>query len=86
MRRWCLRIARRVATDRVISPVEVEARHGHKSHERRFDGYKTYISVAPDSELIDEVAVTAANAADHDVLDDPWPRSPRRPTSRWFRW
>nr|MDA8356496.1 DDE transposase [Actinomycetota bacterium] len=34
------RIARRVAKDRVISTVDVEARHGHKSHNRRFDGYK----------------------------------------------
>ena len=34
------RIARRVAKDRIISTVDVEARHGHKSHNRRFDGYK----------------------------------------------
>lgn len=34
------RIARRVATDRVISTVDPEARHGHKSRNRRFDGYK----------------------------------------------
>jgi Transposase DDE domain/Transposase domain (DUF772) len=64
------RIAKRVAKDRVISTVDTEARHGHKSHDRRFDGYKTHLSVDPDSELIDEVAVTAANAADHDAVDD----------------
>jgi hypothetical protein len=64
------RIAPRVARDRIISTVDVEARHGHKSHDRRFDGYKTHFSVDPDSELIDEVAVTAANAADHDAVDD----------------
>jgi Transposase DDE domain/Transposase domain (DUF772) len=63
-------IAGRVARDRVISTVDVEARHGHKSHDRRFDGYKTHLSIDPDSELIDEVAVTAANAADHDAVDD----------------
>jgi Transposase domain (DUF772) len=34
------RIARKVAKDRVISTVDPEARHGHKSHDRRFDGYK----------------------------------------------
>jgi hypothetical protein len=64
------RIAGRVAKDRVISTVDVEARHGHKSQDRRFDGYKTHLSIDPDSELIDEVAVTAANAADHDAVDD----------------
>ncbi len=32
------RIARRVAPDRTISTVDPEARHGHKSHDRRFDG------------------------------------------------
>jgi IS5 family transposase len=58
------RIARRVAPDRVISTVDPEARHGRKSRNRRFDGYKSHFSVDPDSELIDEVAVTPANAAD----------------------
>ena len=64
------RIAKKVAKDRIISTVDTEARHGHKSHDRRFDGYKTNLSIDPDSELIDEVVVTAANAADHDAIDD----------------
>ena len=64
------RIAERVAKDRIISTVDPEARHGHKSQDRRFDGYKTHFSVDPDSELIDEVAVTAANAADHVAVGD----------------
>jgi hypothetical protein len=34
------RIARRVAKDRVISTVDPEARHGHKTSARGFDGYK----------------------------------------------
>ena len=34
------RIARRVAPDRVISTVDPEARHGHKTQSRSFDGYK----------------------------------------------
>jgi hypothetical protein len=34
------RIARGVARDRMISTVDTEARHGHKSRNRRFDGYK----------------------------------------------
>lgn len=63
------RIVRGVARDRVISTVDPEARHGHKSQNRRFDGYKTHTSVDPDSELIDEVAVTPANTPDRDAVD-----------------
>ena len=33
-------IARRVAPDRVISTVDPQARHGHKTSAHRFDGYK----------------------------------------------
>ena len=65
----CFRIARKVAKDRIISTVDPEARHGHFSHNRRFGGYKTNMSIDPDFELIDEVVVTPA-AADHDPIDD----------------
>jgi hypothetical protein len=64
------RIVKGVAKDRVISTVDPEARHGHKSRNRRFDGFKTHLSIDPDSELIDEVAVTAANVPDRDAVDD----------------
>lgn len=64
------RIARRVAADRTISTVDPEARHGHKSHDRRFDGYKAHIAIDPDSELIDEVVVTPANAHDATAIFD----------------
>jgi hypothetical protein len=64
------RIARKVARDRVISTVDTAARHGRKSRNRRFDGYKAHLSVDPDSELIDEVAATAANAPDRDAAAD----------------
>jgi transposase len=36
----CFRIARRVAKDRVISTVDPDARHGHKTSAHGFDGYK----------------------------------------------
>lgn len=64
------RIARKTARDRVISTVDTQARHGHKSRHRRFDGYKAHLSVDPDSELIDEVAASAANAPDRDAAAD----------------
>jgi hypothetical protein len=58
------RIARRVAADRVISTVDPEARHGHKTASRGFDGYKGHIAMAPDSEIITGTAVTAGNVGD----------------------
>jgi hypothetical protein len=64
------RIVRRVKPDRIISTVDTEARHGHKSRNRSFDGYKAHLSVDPDDELIDEVAVTPANAPDRDAVGD----------------
>src|SRR6266536_2225218 len=64
------RIVRRVKPDRTISTVDTEARHGHKSRNRSFDGYKAHLSVDPDDELIDEVAVTPANTPDRDAVGD----------------
>lgn len=61
------RIERKTAPDRVISTVDTQARHGHKSRNRRFDGYKAHLSVDPDSELIEEVAATAANTPDREA-------------------
>jgi hypothetical protein len=58
------RIARRVASDRVISTVDPEARHGHKTKARSFDGYKGHIALDPDSELVTATAVTPGNAGD----------------------
>jgi hypothetical protein len=58
------RIARKVAADRVISTVDPDARHGHKSSARGFDGYKGHASVDPDSELVVATAATAGNVGD----------------------
>ena len=58
------RIARKVAKDRVISTVDADARHGHKTAAHGFDGYKGHVSIDPDSEVILATAVTAGNAAD----------------------
>jgi len=57
-------IARRVAPDRVISVVDPEARHGHKTAARGFDGYKGHVAIDPDSEIITAVEVTAGNVGD----------------------
>jgi Transposase DDE domain/Transposase domain (DUF772) len=58
------RIARRVASDRIISTVDPEARHGHKTSARGYDGYKGHIAIDPDSEIITGAGVTAANVGD----------------------
>ncbi len=64
------RIVRGVAKDRTISTVDPQARHGHKSQNRRFDGYKTHLSVDPDSELIAAATATPGNTADRDAVED----------------
>jgi Transposase DDE domain/Transposase domain (DUF772) len=58
------RIARRVAKDRVISTVDPEARHGHKTSARGFDGYKGHVAIDPDSEIITATTVTPGNTGD----------------------
>jgi hypothetical protein len=64
------RIARRVAKDRVISTVDPEARHGHKTNHRAFDGFKGHAAIDPDSEIITAVAVTPGNAGDVEPVAD----------------
>lgn len=64
------RIARKVARDRVISTVDPDARHGHKTQARGFDGYKGHVAVDPDSEIITDTVVTPGNAGDASVADD----------------
>jgi hypothetical protein len=64
------RIARKVAVDRVISTVDPQARHGHKTNARSFDGYKGHIAIDPDSEIITATAATAGNSGDAEVAED----------------
>jgi IS5 family transposase len=58
------RIARRVAPDRVISTVDPDARHMHKSRSEYRDGYKAHVAVEPETGIITACALTPANAAD----------------------
>jgi IS5 family transposase len=64
------RIARKVAKDRMISTVDPDTRHGHKTRARGFDGYKGHVAVDPDSEIITDTVVTAGNAGDANVAAD----------------
>ena len=65
-----IRIARRVAADRVISTVDPDARHGHKTNAHAFDGYKGHVALDPDTELITATAVTPGNAGDAGVVPE----------------
>jgi hypothetical protein len=63
-------IARRVAPDRVISTVDSETRHGHKTSARSFDGFKGHAAIDPVSEIITATVVSAGNAGDASVAEE----------------
>jgi hypothetical protein len=60
--RW--QIARRVAEDRVISTVDPDARHAHKTVHRRTDGFKAHLVAEPDTGLITDCTLTRASGPD----------------------
>jgi hypothetical protein len=61
--RW--RIARRVAPERVISTVDVQARHVHKTVHHRQDGFKGHVAVEPDTGLFTGADLTEAAGPDN---------------------
>jgi IS5 family transposase len=61
------RIAKKVAKDRVVSTVDPEARHGHKSRAVRVDGFKAHLATEPGTGIITAAKLTPANAADGPV-------------------
>jgi hypothetical protein len=61
--RW--RIARRVAEDRIISTVDPQARHVHKTVHHRQDGYKAHLAVEPDTGLFTAGRLTTAAGEDN---------------------
>jgi hypothetical protein len=58
------RIFEGTAPERVISTVDPQARHGHKTAAHGFDGYKAHVAVDPDSEVICAAEVSAATSGD----------------------
>jgi IS5 family transposase len=58
------RIAERVAPDRVISTVDPQSRHMHKSVSSYRDGYKAHVAVEPDTGIFTGCALTPANTTD----------------------
>jgi hypothetical protein len=65
--RW--RIARKTAGDRVVSVVDPESRHVHKSQSQRHDGYKAHVAIEPDTGLFTGGKLTkAAGEANHEAV------------------
>jgi IS5 family transposase len=66
--RW--RIARRTAPDRVISTVDPEARHAHKTRSAYRDGYKAHVAAEPDTGLITACDIGPGNTGDAETAPD----------------
>jgi transposase/IS5 family transposase len=65
-----VKIRRGVAKDRIVSAGDPEMRHGHKSQNRTWDGYKAHISVTAKSEFVTAVQVTPANVQDGEAAPE----------------
>jgi len=61
--RW--RIARQTAPDRMISTVDPDTRHAHKTRERKQDGFKAHVVVEPDTGLSTVVRLTKSNGSEN---------------------
>jgi transposase len=61
------KVKQQVAPDRIISTRDPDMRHGRKSKQHRFDGYKLHVVEEPSSELVTAVDVTPANTPDGQV-------------------
>lgn len=57
--RW--RIPRKVAPDRLISTVDKDTRHAHKTQSRQQDRFKAHIVIEPDTGLITAAELTKAS-------------------------
>jgi hypothetical protein len=60
-----LRIARKVAPDRVISTVDPDARHTRKSSESRRDGYRARLAAEPETGIITDEELTRAAGSEN---------------------
>lgn len=60
-------IAQRTAPDRVISTVDPESRHTHKTAHAYRDGFKGHVSVEPDTGLVTDCSLTPGTTSDGDA-------------------
>lgn len=66
--RW--RIAQRTAPVRVISTVDPEARHAHKTRAAYRDGYKAHVAAEPDTGLVTSCDIGPGDVGDTDAAPD----------------
>jgi IS5 family transposase len=64
------RIARRTAPDRIVSTVDPQSRHVHKTAHSYRDGYKAHVAAEPDTGLITDVELSAGNVGDAEAAPD----------------
>ncbi len=58
------RLAKKVAKDRVVSTVDPDARHVHKSRKAYIDGYRGHIAIDPETEIITQSALRKGSVSD----------------------
>lgn len=61
--RW--RITQGTAYDRVVSTVDPEARHVHKTRSHQQDGFKAHLAIEPETGLYTAVALTPGTGPEH---------------------
>ena len=61
--RW--RIARRTVPDRMVSTVDPETRHVHKTRTHRQEGFKAHIAIEPETGLITAAQLTPGTGGEH---------------------
>ncbi len=64
------RIATRTAADRVVSTVDPESRHTHKTAHAYRDGFKAHVATEPDTGLVTDCDLTPGNTPDAEVAPD----------------
>jgi hypothetical protein len=60
--RW--KIAKRTAPDRVVSVVDAESRHTHKTQHSYRDGYKAHLAAEPETGIITATELSPGNTGD----------------------
>jgi transposase len=64
------RIAQRTAPDRVISTVDPESRHAHKTVHSYRDGFKGHVAIEPETGLVTDCDLTAGTTSDAATAPD----------------
>ena len=70
------RIAERTASDRIVSVVDPESRHAHKTEHSYRDGFKAHLAAEPETGIITATTLSAGNTGDAEkapglVADEP---------------